>query len=96
MSVYKPGEGCDETKAQGWFDEKTKEKSGENPNEESEGMSPPRKQNEIKKHNENMLVLKSITKIRLCKDNKGPKNYQIKCDYEMAFKATKSLCDRLF
>lgn len=75
---------------------KTKEKSDGDPEEESESMSHPKKHNEIKNHNENMLVLKSISKIRLCKDSEEQKNYQIKCDYKLAINANKLLRDPLF
>ena len=96
MSVYKPGEGWDALEAQGWFGEQTKENSGGESEEESEIMSPPKKQNETRKHSENMLILKSISKIRLCNESNEQKNYQIKCDYSWATSNNKPRRDPLF
>ena len=99
MSVYKPGKGWDAPEAKKWFGEQTKEteeNSGGDSEEESASMSLPKKHNETRKYNENMLVLRSISRILLCDESEGPKNYRIKCDYSWARKNNQSLCDPSF
>lgn len=88
VSVYKPVKGWDDSEAKEWF--------GETSKEELKGTCPPKKHDGNRKHNEDMLVLKSITDIRLLKNHNGPKNYEIRCDYEEAFTANPLLRDTQF